>query len=98
MATITKTIAQYSDGLVTFSIEYDSSNLRMTAFRCVNNSGKNAWGHVYQEDTGRSYEMTFPPGNFYQAIPTGAAQRLQLSVGTGGKIAGVGYQFTWPYE
>ena len=97
MATVTKLEAEYADGLVRFEYDYDDATLRLTALRCVNNTSQAAYGKATQTSNGRTHERTFGADQTTAvAIPTGAAQRLQLVLGSNGKLDGVSIETRWP--
>ena len=101
MATITRKVGGDGDaqrGYVEFQIDYDDRKNYLTALRCINSSTEAAWGQATLVADGRSYDMRFPAGQTtYIAIPTGAAQRLGITVDPRGRIDGVEYHFMWPY-
>jgi len=102
MATQTREIARHGDDgagtpLVVFSYDYDDTTLRVTMFRCVNNSSLRAWGRAELADGTRSQEAFFGPGTTTIPVPTGAAQRLQLVLRPPkNSLDGVSFATAWP--
>ena len=101
MAIVTKTIGHDGTpdgGYVEWQIDYDDARLRLTAVRCINNSTSIAWGKaVSVANPSRSYSTTFPANQTTVInIPTGASQRLDITVDARGRVDGVDYQFMVP--
>lgn len=101
MAIITRDIGGDGDpvrGSVRFQIDYDNVRNRLTALRCINSSTEAAWGMARMVSNGRSYDLRFPPNVTTEiSIPTGANQRLDITIDSHGRVDGVEYYFMWPY-
>lgn len=100
MAIVTKAMGGDGNpehGYVRFEVDYDDTNLRLTTLRCINNSDLPCWGKVLKNSNGRTYQMTFPANQTTTLnIPTGASQRLTITIDANGRIDGVDYFFMWP--
>lgn len=101
MATVTRQIGGDGDparGYVFWEIDFDDAKLLLTAVRCRNESSEATYGSVTQISNGRTYGMRFPPNSTTNiAIPTGQAQKIDISIMPSGKLDGVHYSFVWPY-
>lgn len=97
MALVTKRLASFDDDSCRWELDYDDVDLRARTVRCVNNSAKPTTGTVRRGDgTGPTYTATIQAGQTQEVnVPTGAAQRLQLSIGDTGHLIGVSTSFTW---
>ena len=100
MAIITKRLGGDGDpvrGYVVFEVDYDNVALRLTALRCINNSTEAAWGRVTKLSNGRTASRVFPANQTTViTIPTGASQRLAITIDARGRIDGCDYFFMWP--
>ena len=94
MATQVKVIGSLGEDVV-FEIEYDDVSFLVTRLRCLNTSAFPIFGQVERiTHTGPVYQTTFAANQTTEIpVSSGANQRLQLSVGTGGKLDGVEYHF-----
>lgn len=101
MATIRKTIASATapDGVeVAPWFEYDDQNLRVTAVGCNNQSDYDALVEASLMDGSRSQQKIFLAGTDTSiAVPTGAAQRLQLVVTPKGSLNNVEFRMMVPF-
>lgn len=98
MATVTKRLAEFADGLVYFEMDYKDSNMRVTAFRAVNNTDQAAYGQIAHTETGRAYDLRFPPGAMREVtVDTHPARNIQLYMDSKGRLAGFDVSFVWPY-
>lgn len=90
MAIVTKTLG--GDTNVIFEVDYDDVNLRLTALRCINNSPNQVWAQATQLSNRRTYQKTFDANSTTEInIPTGVANRLNITITPSGKIDGVDY-------
>lgn len=113
MATQTIVIASFDAELVRYEADWDDVTNLVTALRCVNNSGQASSGRVWlTTDTSRAFppgsgtdpslaHITAPGVTETRAVPTGAAQRLQLTVVTNPRTglprpSNLDGEFTWP--
>lgn len=101
MAIKTKRLAEFADNKgnqCAFEYDYDDVLLRVTQFRCINNTGNDAFGSVARSSNlNVKYEATFAPqSRFDVAVSNGAAQRLQLTVHPSGKLDGIEVSFRFP--
>lgn len=89
MATVNQRIGGM-DGLMTVSIDYDDTNLRVLAFHIVNNAARSYIISATSTVNGKNYLFNIPANSTRdQNVQSGPANRLQLSVTTGGKLDGV---------
>ena len=91
MAIVTKTIGGFGDG-ITFQVDYDDVNLRLTALRCINISNRNAWVKLTKISNGRSAEGIFLANQTQVVtIPTVSATRIAITIDTRGRIDGCNF-------
>ena len=101
MATQERVLARDGDdarGFVTWFVQWDDVNLRLTALRCENNSSEAAWGKCQSvANPSRVREVTIPANTTRTiSIPTGASTRFDITVTEKGRIDGVEYWTMWP--
>lgn len=81
MATVTKQIASFQDESIRFEIEYDDVTLRISALRCINNSGQAGYGELIRQSDGLVYGQRFGAGTTFISIPTNSqATRMQFTI------------------
>lgn len=97
MAIVTKVLGEFNGGLVRFEYDYDNNDLRVRAFRCVNNSTEAAYGQITRTSDGASHDLRFAPGTTQINIPTAPNQRVQLTLRPDGKLDGAELHLAWPY-
>lgn len=96
MATQTHTLASFDDGNCTWSMQYDDVRLLITQIACVNNSAEPTRGSATVQATGHSFTaLVDAGGSLTQVIPTGQANRLDLTVDSRGRPDGIDYTFQW---
>lgn len=100
MATQTKKLASFQDESIVFEIEYDDVTLRISALRCINNSGQAGYGELIRQSDGLVYGQRFGAGTTFIQIPTNSqASRMTFffSPTHPGSIDGIEARFEFPY-
>jgi hypothetical protein len=93
MAIVTKPMGGFTG--ITFQVDYDDVNLRLTAIRCINTTAHACRGQVTATANGRTYNRTFAANQTTElAIPTNAPARLSITVDARGRIDGVDYSLS----
>lgn len=100
MAIVTKVLGTVGDAQVPphqaeLSIDYDNALLRLTLVRIVNDTNQVAQvtGTATADPT-RTFTMQCPAGQTAtQNIPTGQANRLNITIDARGRVDGVEYHF-----
>jgi hypothetical protein len=96
MALVTKECASFDNGKCVWSYEYDDVGLFVTNMSCINNGNSNTRGTVVVQSNGRTFTQLVAPGaNFSQAIPTGAAVRLGVTIDARGRVDGIDWSFSY---
>jgi len=92
----TKTVVEFDDGRCVWAFDYDDVNLRLTRARCTNGSAQPTKGTVTVVSNGRTFsQVVAAGGSLDQAIPTGAAARLAITVDARGRVDGIDWHFEW---
>lgn len=90
MAQQTRQLLYQDGGLLTVSYIYEDTTLQIVRINAVNNNTRSYQLSATRLSNGKNYTFTLQPNTtINQTIPTGAANRLQLFVGTNGKLDGV---------
>jgi hypothetical protein len=95
MALQTRELANVDGGSFVLSFDFDDTDLRIRTIRGVNTGTRSYTVVATSTSNGRQYTATVDAGAMVeQSVPTGAAQRLQLSVTPSGKLDGVEWSIT----
>lgn len=77
-------------------LQYDNVAMRATAVICNNPSPNSCSVTVIRDSDGKSISQVFGPGNTTLPIPTGAANRIDLTFNSRGNLDGYTFQGTYP--
>lgn len=95
--TVTHRVGGFNNETVVFEYDYDDSTLFVTAVRCLNQTDQPAYASATDLTRNRTYEREWPAqATTEQAIPTGAAQRLVLTVSPSGRFDNLSVSMRWP--
>lgn len=97
MAIQTRTIVKFDDGKCIWTYQYDDVGLFLTNLSCDNTQGtKSTTGTATVISNGRTFNRTVAAGGtLSQAIPTGPAVRLGITVDGRGRVDGVDWSFSY---
>lgn len=100
MAIVRVTLAEHAGGACVFWMEWDNQASRqwVTAVGCNNATPETAYAEAYRisDGTRKQSAVFLANTNTSIAVPTGAAQRLQLIVLPNGRLDGIQFKTAWP--
>jgi hypothetical protein len=102
MATVTKVLGEFENGLVRVELDYDNSTMRATNLRVINGGAHALYGEVLRKSDRVKHGARFGSGTTQIAIPTTVAARVPIILGTSGlllgKITSIEVQMVYPYD
>jgi len=82
---------------VRFEVDYDDVTLRVSALRCVNDSGQDAYGELVRASDQAARGLTIPAGTTREvAIPQNPAAARFVFTLREGHVSGITLQSRWP--
>lgn len=96
MATQSRQIAEFENGLCTAWIVYDDATLRISQVHVINNGAAALYVEVRRGD-GLVYSNRFAPGDTFINVPTTGANRIQFTDLGRGHWQNVSWSTWYPY-
>jgi hypothetical protein len=102
MATVTKVLGEFANGLVQVELDYDDATMRAINLRVINGGDSAMYAEVLRKSDRVKHRARFAPGTTQIAIPTTVAARVPIVIGTTGmqkgKITSIEVQMVYPYD
>lgn len=98
MATVTRRVCEFGDGLVLIEVDYDDSTLRLLALRARNDSNQDAYVRFTHDPTGRTADGVLPAGQTVERdlAPNNPNRRLVYRITERGWLTDVTAECRWP--